>query len=142
MFDFKETAGNFGQPLDESVTRTFDKNLLRVQAVLDASIKQVASQFDQAAGNNNIQTVLRDFRKYIVTPLLLVLFIFGAVLTGLAGFVIGHGGNLPFICIVERMGLIVAFPEIEWEIPLRFVCYTASWMIDQCIQMRFRLGRI
>ncbi len=119
MFDFAETADNFRKAGD----RLVDDSMPKVRCVLEESIKQAATQFDQAAGNNiqtlsselheeiqfakrefddtirvakveivdAVQTSLRDFRKYVIAPLWMLMFLFGVVMAGAIGFVIGHG---------------------------------------------------
>lgn len=123
MFDFKETAENFGLELKKAGTGILEQNLPKVQDVLDASIKQAATQFDEAAGNSiqtfsselneqiqfakrefddtlrvakveivdAIEISLRGFRKHVIAPFWGLMFIFGVVMAGLAGFVVGHG---------------------------------------------------
>ncbi|MGB3423676.1 MAG: hypothetical protein WBF84_06990 [Castellaniella sp.] len=123
MFDFKETAENFGLELKKAGNGILEQNLPKVQDVLDASIKQAATQFDEAAGHNiqalsselneqiqfakrefddtirvakveivdAVETSLRGFRKHVIAPFWMLMFAFGVVMAGLAGFVIGHG---------------------------------------------------
>jgi hypothetical protein len=123
VLEFEEAAKNFGRALRQGGNDILNENLPKVQDVLDTSIKQAATQLDEAAGNNiqtlaselheqiqfakrefddtirvakveivdAVQTSLRDFRKYVIAPFWGLMFLFGVVMAGVAGFVIGHG---------------------------------------------------
>ncbi len=123
MLGFKEAAENFGQELEKAGSHILDQSLPKVQEVLDVSIKQAATQFDEAAGNNiqmlsgelheqvqfakrefddtirvakveivdAIETSLRGLKKHVIMPFWILMFVFGLVVAGFVGFVIGHG---------------------------------------------------
>jgi hypothetical protein len=38
-----------------------------------------------------IETSLRGFRKHVIAPFWMLMFVFGVVMAGLAGFMVGHG---------------------------------------------------